>query len=65
MVQAAGRTEKVSSHSLCIGGATAAIEGGLTREQTMTIGGWNSEAVNRYLRARELAVMQVSQRMGF
>jgi integrase len=65
MVAAAGRSEVVTSHSLRIGGATAAVEGGLTREQAMTIGGWESDAVDRYLRARELAAEGVSHRMGF
>jgi integrase len=35
MVAAVGGNEKVSSHSLRIGGATAAVEGGLTKEQIM------------------------------
>ncbi|ELR13539.1 integrase domain containing protein [Acanthamoeba castellanii str. Neff] len=64
MVAAAGLSAQVSSHSLRIGGATAAVEGGMTREQVMTIGGWRSDAVNSYLRARELPSMAVSRRMG-
>jgi hypothetical protein len=31
------------------------IEGGLTKEQVMTVGGWCSEAINLNLRAREVA----------
>jgi len=42
MVAAAGLQVRVSSHSLWIGGATAAMMAGLTREQIMTIGGWSS-----------------------
>jgi hypothetical protein len=64
MVEAVGGDEKVSSHLLCIGGATVAIEGGLTKEQVMTVGGWCSEAVNLYLRAREVAGVDASWHMG-
>ncbi|ELR11800.1 phage integrase family protein [Acanthamoeba castellanii str. Neff] len=64
MVMAAGLSTQVSSHSLRISGATATIEGGMTTEQVMTIGGWRSDAVNSYLRARELPSMAVSRRMG-
>jgi site-specific recombinase XerD len=65
IISAVGGEERVSSHSLRIGGATAAIEGGLTKEQVMTVGGWKSEAVNLYLHAREVAGVGASRRMGF
>jgi hypothetical protein len=64
MVEAVGGDEKVSSHLLRIGGATAAIEGGLTKEQVMTVGGWRSEAINLYLHVREVAGVDASQHMG-
>jgi integrase len=64
MVKACGRKEVVSSHSLRIGGATAAVEGGLMREKVMTIGGWTSDAINCYLQARELPEKAVSHHMG-
>jgi integrase len=64
VVAAAGLTAAVSSHSLRIGGATAAMEGGLSKEQIMAIGGWKSNSVERYLRARETAALGTSQRMG-
>jgi site-specific recombinase XerD len=63
-VAAAGCLERVSSHSLRIGGATAAVEGGMTVEQVMTIGGWRSNAVHRYIRARRTASVGASLRMG-
>jgi len=64
MVVAANLQVKVSSHSLRIGGATAAMMAGLTREQIMTIGGWSSTAVDRYLQAVEITRLKVSARMG-
>jgi len=49
MVAVAGLKVRVSSHSLQIGGATAAMMEGLIREQIMKIGGWSSAAMDRYL----------------
>lgn len=65
MVAAVGRPEVVMSHLLCIGGAMVAVEGGLTREQAMTIGGWESDAVDHYLQAHELVAEGVLRWMGF
>jgi hypothetical protein len=66
MVANAGMPVQVSSHSLRIGGATAAMEGGLTKEQIMTVSGWRSEAMELYLRTHEVVVAQgASSRMGF
>ena len=56
---------KYSGHSLRIGGATAAMEAGLTLEQIQAIGGWNSPAVHRYLRLVGTAQMGTSEKMGF
>jgi len=39
----------VSGHSLRIGGASAAADGGLSMTQIMAAGGWKSGAVQRYL----------------
>jgi hypothetical protein len=55
----------VTLHSLRIGSATAAVEGGLTREQAMTISSWESDTVDHYLQARKLATAGVSSKMGF
>jgi integrase len=60
MVAAAGLQAAVSSHSLRIGGATAAMMGGMRREQIMAIGGWQSNAVDRYLRAMEVTRLGAS-----
>jgi len=64
MVAAAGLQVRVSSHSLQIGGGTAVMMAGLTREQIMMIGGWSSAVVDRYLRALEMTRLRVSARMG-
>lgn len=53
-----------SSHSLRIGGATAAMAGGMTKEQIKAIGGWTSDAVDRYLRAVEPLQQGASRLMG-
>jgi site-specific recombinase XerD len=53
-----------SSHSLRIGGATAALEGGMSKEQIKAIGGWGSDAVERYMRATEAIYTHASTRMG-
>jgi site-specific recombinase XerD len=49
MVREAGVEAVVSSHSLRIGGATAAMMGGLRLEQIMAIGGWRSLVSDRLL----------------
>jgi hypothetical protein len=49
---------------LRIGGATATMEGSMTVEQVMTIGGWRSNAVLRYIRAHETASVGASLWMG-
>jgi hypothetical protein len=64
MVAAAGLSARVLSHSLRIGGATAAMEGGLSKEQVMVIGGWQSNAIEWYLCAREAAIEGTTVRMG-
>lgn len=65
MVQSAGLDVSVSSHLLRIGGATAAMDGGLSKEQIMAVGGWKSAAVECYLRACEGMQKGLTRRMGF
>lgn len=50
----------VSLHSLHIGGATAAMMGGLQCKQIMAISGWCSGVVNRYLHTVETAKVGAS-----
>jgi len=59
-----GRAASEGVLSLQIGGATAVMMAGLTREQIMMIGGWSSAAVDRYLWALEMTRLRVSARMG-
>ena len=61
----AGFKGRFSSHSLRIGGATAAMMGGMSLEQIMAIGNWKSAAVNMYLRALGSAKAGASKKMGF
>lgn len=53
-----------SSHSLRIGGATAAALGGLSTTQIQAIGGWESFAVLRYIRSLVGVSKNVSEKMG-
>lgn len=65
MALEAGFQGRFSSHSLRIGGATAAMMGGMSLEQIMSIGNWKSAAVNMYLRALGSAKAGASKKMGF
>ena len=56
---------RYTGHSVRIGGATAAMEGGLTLAQIRAIGDWESRAVLLYLRLREAAKLNASAKMGF
>jgi integrase len=56
---------KFSGHSLRIGGATAAAKAGLTTAQIKSVGGWSSDAVNRYIRPVSVAGVGASKAMGF
>ena len=49
MAAAAGFVGTFSGHSLRIGGASAAMEAGLTADQVKAVGGWKSEAVRQYM----------------
>ena len=65
MCKVAGLEDKVSGHSLRIGGATLAVRGGLSMSEICAIGGWKSEAVLRYLRDCAVAERGGSALMGF
>lgn len=52
-----------SGHSLRIGGASAALAGGLTVDQVKAVGGWRSAVVNQYLESPRKD--PVSKKMGF
>jgi integrase len=64
MVEWAGIQGWYTGYSLRIGGATAAMSGGLTLEQIMAVGGWKSGVVLLYLRALGAAQANASARMG-
>jgi len=55
---------RYTGHSLRIGGATAALKGGLTIDQIRSIGDWQSDAVLLYLRASAVAELGGSSLMG-
>jgi hypothetical protein len=56
---------RYSSHSLRIGGATAALAAGMSMDQIRAIGGWKSDVIDRYLRQVEVARTGLSGLMGF
>ncbi len=60
----AGLVGRYSGHSMRIGGATAALQGGMSMEQIRAIGGWESKAVLLYLRSIAAANNKASQKMG-
>ena len=60
----AGVTGEYSSHSLRIGGATAAAIGGLYVTTIQAIGGWESLAVLRYIRSIVGVKKKATERMG-
>ena len=64
VAKAAGLEGKYSGHSLRIGGASASLEGGLSKDQIKAVGGWKSEAVDKYLRSFR-AGDRVAHAMGF
>jgi integrase len=59
----AGVEGKFSSHSLRIGGVSAAVAGGMSWEQIQTIGGWSSSVVEKYARSIDAASKRVSESM--
>lgn len=56
---------RYTAHSIRIGGATAAMEAGLSLAQIRAIGGWDSKAVMLYLRSVGTTSLRVSDKMGF
>jgi site-specific recombinase XerC len=65
MAQRTGAQGHFTAHSIRIGGASAAMRGGMTVEQIRAIGDWQGAAVGRYLHPLETAVLGASGRMGF
>lgn len=51
MAQMVGLTGRFTGHSIRIGGATAAVQAGMTMAQIRAIGDWESHAVLVCLRA--------------
>ncbi len=60
----AGLEGRFSGHSLRIGGATAALQGGMTMEHIRSIGDWESKAILFYLRSVGAANIGASTKMG-
>jgi len=59
-----GLQGRFSSHSLRIGGATAAVMAGMTLAEVFAIGGWMSKSLEHYLRAIGSAKSGASKKMG-
>lgn len=59
-----GLVGRYTGHSLRIGGATAAMKGGMTMAMIRAIGGWESKAVLLYLRSVGTAKAGASSLMG-
>lgn len=64
IARASGVEGDFSSHSLRIGGATAAALGGISLAQIQAVGGWESAAVLRYIRSIIGVSKNMSKRMG-
>ena len=60
-----GLVERITGHSLRIGGATQAAAVGLGIEIIRSIGGWLGDAVFRYVQAAAAPALMVSSKMGF
>jgi len=65
IIKNAGIQGRYTGHSLRIGGACAALAGGMTLEQIRAVGDWTSDAVLLYLRAIAVAEIGASSKMGF
>ena len=57
--------EKVTGHSLRIGGCTAACAAGVPMSVIRSIGGWHSDAMELYIRGAAAPALRVSEKMGF
>ena len=64
VAQNAGLEARLTGHSLRIGGATAAMMGGMPLEQIRAVGGWESDAMHLYLRAVVNTATNMSAKMG-
>ena len=60
-----GLKERITGHSLRIGGTTHSNAVGLGIEIIRSIGGWLGGAVFRYVQAAAAAALMVSKKMGF
>ena len=49
MIEHSGFEGSFAGHPLRIGGASAALAGGFTVDEVMTMGAWKSDAVKQYL----------------
>ena len=65
MAAHAGLGAGYSGHSVRIGGAVAALAGGMTEPQIRAIGDWTGNALLLYLRADGSAIAGASRAMGF
>lgn len=65
MAERNGCVGRFTSHSLRIGGASAAVAGGMSLAEVAAIGGWVSGAMELYLRSMESARSGASSKMGF
>lgn len=65
MAQRVGAEGRFTGYSLRIGGATAAVRGGMTTAQIRSVGDWESKAILFYMRAVGAAGAGMSARMGF
>ena len=54
-----------SGHSIRIGGAVAALAGGMSEPQIRAIGDWSGNALLLYLRAVGSAIARASRSMGY
>ncbi|CAG8628151.1 5906_t:CDS:2 [Cetraspora pellucida] len=61
----AGLQGRFTAHSIRIGGATAAMEAGMSLAQIQAIAGWDSKSVMLYLRTVGMANLMFSKKMGF
>lgn len=64
VAELASLTGRFTGHSLRIGGATAALKGGLSIDQIRSVGDWKSDAVLLYLRSVAVAELGASKCMG-
>jgi integrase len=64
VARAAGLQGRFSGYSCRSGGTTAAAQAGVSEAQIMSVGGWTSPAVARYIRADAAARIDLSSKLG-